>query len=158
MVFSQTRMWLLLAFLREVHWVLSYAFLSFALLSLNFNDPVPSYSAICSLVHLSSLQDRRTTSALVFICDLLSSKIDCPAFLSSIGFSVPGRSLRSFEPFFIPAYRAYYAFNEPLCRALFYWNKLPSHMRLDPCSPRELIKKPFTITFRPLVFSLVIDK
>jgi len=72
-------------------------FLSFALLSLNFNDPV-------RLVHLSSLQDRRTTSALVFICDLLSSKIDCPALLSSIGFSVPGKSLRSFEPFFIPAY------------------------------------------------------
>jgi len=101
--------------------------LPFALLSLNFNDPVPSYSAKCRLVHLSSLQDRRTTSALVFICDLLSSKIDCPALLSSISFSVPGRSLTSFEPFFIPAYRANYTFNEPLCRALFYWNKLPSH-------------------------------
>jgi len=116
-------------------------FISFALLALNLNDPVPSYSAKCRLVHLSSLQDRRTTSALVFICDLLSSKIDCPALLSSIGFSVPGRSLMSFEPYFIPAYRANYAFNEPLSRALFYWNKLPSHMRLDPCSPRELIKK-----------------
>jgi len=37
----------------------------FALLSLNISDPVPSYSAKCRLVHLSSLQDRRTTSALV---------------------------------------------------------------------------------------------
>jgi len=70
-------------------------FLSFALFSLNFNDPVPSYSAKCRLVHLSYLQDRRTTCALVFFCDLLISKIDCPALLSSISFTVPGRSLRS---------------------------------------------------------------
>jgi len=110
----------------------------FVLLFLNFNDPVPSYSAKCRLVHLSSLQDRITTRALVFICDLLSSKIDCPALLSSIriliSFFVPGRSLRTFEPYFIPAYGSNCASNEPLCRALYLWIQLPSsnfHQRLN---------------------------
>lgn len=116
-------------------------FLSYALKSLNFSHPVPSYPAKCRLVHLSTLQDRRTAFALIFIFDLITAKIDCPSLLSRVNFAVPGRHLRDFEPFYIPVLRTNYALNEPLCRALIFYNSLPPCMRLDPSSPRDLIKK-----------------
>jgi len=76
-------------------------FLKFALLPLRFLDPTPSYHQQCRLVHLPSLEHRRSILAICFISDLVDGSIDCPELLSKVGFHAPSRQLRNFDPFFL---------------------------------------------------------
>jgi len=115
-------------------------FLKFALLPLRFLDPTPSYHQQCRLVHLPSLEHRRTILAICFISDLLDGSIDCPELLSKVGFHAPPRQLRNFDPFFLELRRTNYSKNEPLYRALYESNALPIDMQLDYFSSKSILK------------------
>jgi len=115
-------------------------FLKFALLPLRFLDPTPSYHQQCRLVHLPSLEHRRSILAICFISDLVDGSIVCPELLSKVGFHAPSRQLRNFDPFFLELRRTNYFKNEPLHKALYKSNALPIDMQLDYFSSKSILK------------------
>lgn len=115
-------------------------FLKFALQSLNFVEPIPSYNARCLLINLKSLHSRRITLSLLFVYDVICGNIDCSHLLEFICFNAPIRSLRNFNMFNIPFHRANYVINEPLNRALIEFNKVSLHHNIDFSISKDLFK------------------
>lgn len=105
-------------------------FISFALRSLNFTLPIPSYVDRCRLIHLKSLENRRKLLSLKFVYKLVCGYIDCPALLGLINFNVPTRFLRHNYVFNLPIHRSNYSANEPINRALNEFNRI-SNLNID---------------------------
>lgn len=99
-------------------------FITFALRSLNFTLPIPSYVDRCRLIHLKTLVNRRNLMSVKFIYKLVCGFIDCPDLLGLINFNVPTRSLRHKFVFNLPICRSNYAANEPINRALKEFNRI----------------------------------
>lgn len=70
-------------------------FIRYALRSLKFSEPIPSYRGRCMLINLKSLESRRTILSLTFVYDLINGMIDSPSLLAKINFNIPQRSLRN---------------------------------------------------------------
>lgn len=107
-------------------------FIKFALLSLNYSEPIPPYISRCRLIHLETLSNRRAKSSVLFLYKLVAGVIDCPLLLSRIGFNVPIRNLRFFEVFNVPLHRSNYSCNEPIVRSLREFNSINMIVDLDP--------------------------
>lgn len=112
------------------------SFIRFALSSMKFTEPIPSYLSRCMLLDLKSLASRRAFLSGSFVANILGGYVDCPELLSRIGFNVPSRSLRHVDIFFIPFVKSYYSLNAPLIRTLIELNQCYS---LDISLPRGLV-------------------
>lgn len=99
-------------------------FLKFALSSLNFIPPVPSYESRCRLICLPTLLNRRLHQSMIFLYKVISGIIDCSFLLSLIGFNAPCRDLRRFAFFNIPYHRTNYGMNEPILKSLREFNRI----------------------------------
>lgn len=106
-------------------------FIKFALLSLNFDDPIPSYESRCKLIRLQPLLNRRCFQSVVFIYKVICGLLDCSHILDLIGFNVPLRRLRNFEMFYVPCHRTNYGMNEPIVRALREFNKISLNHNIE---------------------------
>lgn len=106
-------------------------FLKYALRSLRFTDPVPSYSARLLLLNLKSLESRRSILSLTFIYGIISGDFDCAALLEKINFNVPRRELRNSYPFYGNYNKTNYARNAPIARGLNEFNQISSFIELD---------------------------
>lgn len=106
-------------------------FIKFALLPLNYSDPLPHYISRCRLIHLETLSNRRAKSSVLFLYKLINGVIDCPLLLNKIGFNVPIRNLRYFEAFNVPLHRNNYSCNEPIVRSLREFNSINKIVDLD---------------------------
>ncbi|XP_075158149.1 uncharacterized protein LOC142231426 [Haematobia irritans] len=84
-------------------------FIKFALRFIPFSDPFPSYIDKCRLIHLMTLENRRTYLSQVFLFKIISGFIDCAQLLELISFNVPARSLRSRALFYTCIHKIYYA-------------------------------------------------
>lgn len=107
------------------------SFLKFALRSLNFTDPIPSYESRCMLISLKTLESRRVIASIMFLHGITSGSIDCPELLSFIRFNVPCRRLRHFDTFNIEMHSTNYASNEPIVRAMKHFNSICNNIDLS---------------------------
>lgn len=91
-------------------------FLRFALRNLPWTDPLnlPSYKDRCQLIHLNLLSTRRDLAKLLFVSDLIQSRIDCADILNHLNFDIHRRTLRSHPFFQLPVSRTNYGYHEPL--------------------------------------------
>lgn len=101
-------------------------FIKYALRSLNFSEPIPSYESRCALLNLKTLSSRSAYLACSFVANLLNGSIDCPNLLERITFNVPIRNLRSVNSFYISFSKSNYAKFAPLMRTLAELNNVPS--------------------------------
>jgi len=115
-------------------------FLKLALLPLRLLDPIPSYHHQRRLVHLPSLEHRRSILAIWFISDLLDGGIICPGLLSNVGFYAPSRQLQNFDHLFLELRRTNYFQKESLCKALYESNALRIDMQFDYFSSKSILK------------------
>lgn len=106
-------------------------FIKFALFSINFCSPFPSYEARCRLIHLETLSNRRSKCSVIFLYKLICGLIDCPALLSCIGINTPVRCLRHNEFFNIPTQRNNYSAFEPILRSLKEYNDINIKYDID---------------------------
>lgn len=106
-------------------------FLKFALVSVPFGSPLPTYEARCRLIHLETLKNRRSKCSVLFIYKLINGFIDCSSLLSLIGFNIPVRSLRYNAYFYIPFHRSNYSSFEPVLRSLKEFNNINKQCNLD---------------------------
>lgn len=111
--------------------LLQKKFIKFALFSVHYCSPFPSYEARCRLIHLETLSNRRSKSSILFLYKLICGLIDCPALLSCIGFNTPIRYLRHNEFFNIPTHRNNYSVFEPILRSLKEYNVISVKIDID---------------------------
>lgn len=97
------------------------SFTRFALRDMNFAER-PSYLGRCRLLGLDYLVDRRKRFGVIFVSDLLTSRIQCPELLSSVPVFAPERVLRNFDFIRLPFHRTEYASQMPLLRAFRNFN------------------------------------
>lgn len=103
-------------------------FIRFALRGLPWSDPnnLPPYMDRLRLINVQSLEIRRKIADTLFVHQLLSGNIDCPALLQTISFNTNPRNLRSVPVFRLKAHRTDYGSNEPMCRMLRIVNDIPN--------------------------------
>lgn len=106
-------------------------FIKFALVSLHFNQPMPTYESRCRLIRLPLLYKRRSLQSIMFIYKIICGFIDSPYLLNLISFNVPSRRLRHFEFFHLPCHRTNYCMNEPILRTLREFNYICSLHDID---------------------------
>ena len=93
-------------------------FLHHAAHKLNVPCPPHDYTPIQRLLSLESLADRRHSANILFLTNLLSSKIESPDSLSRVSFNVLCRRTRSSAPFHIPFSSSNYYLNSPIIRII----------------------------------------
>jgi len=93
---------------------------------LNIPYPPHDYTPIQRLLSLESLADRRHSSNIAFLSNLLSSKIDSPESVSRVSFNVPCHRIRSSVPFHIPFSPSNYYLNSPIIHLMRIANTDPS--------------------------------
>lgn len=98
-------------------------FIKFALHSINFNHPEPSYIEKCRLISLKSLENRRLMLSQLFLYKISNGLVQCSELLEMLSFNVPCRTLRINNFFFIPFHRTNYCYHEPIIRALREFNR-----------------------------------
>lgn len=106
-------------------------FIKFALRSLNFTQPLPSYTSRCLLLRLESLDNRRKYLSCSFIIKVITGDMDCPDILSRIPLNIPTRNLRHFDIFYLYRVKSNYAINAPISRALSELNQINRVMDID---------------------------
>lgn len=111
--------------------LLQKKFIKFALFSVNFCSPFPSYEARCRLIHLETLINRRSKCSILFLYKLICGLIDCPVLLNCIGINTPVRCLRHNEFFNIPTHRNNYSAFEPILRSLKEYNIINMKFDID---------------------------
>ncbi|XP_075167476.1 uncharacterized protein LOC142239568 [Haematobia irritans] len=99
-------------------------FLKFALRSINFSIPEPSYLDKCRLIALKSLENRRMLQSQMFLYKIINGLVDCSDLLNLLSLNVPPRLLRHNKFFHIPLHRTNYSINEPITRALKEFNRI----------------------------------
>ena len=101
-------------------------FVRFALRQLPWNDPtnLPPYTERCRLIDLETLSSRRTKLQRVFVFDVLSVNIDCPALLEQVPFNVPPRRFRNSSLLAVPAHRTNYGYHNPFDSCLRAFNNV----------------------------------
>lgn len=117
------------------------SFLKFALNSLEFTVPIPSYGSRCLLITLKTLVARRNIASIMFLYGIISGAVDCPELLSLIRFNAPSRSLRQFYTFNIETHLTNYALNEPINRSMILFNSVCYHIDLSfpKCKFKKLL-------------------
>lgn len=120
-------------------------FIKYALISLNFTLPLPSYESRCALISLKSLEARRKIASIMFLHGIVSGSIDCPRLLSLIRFNAPSRSFRHMYTFNIELRSTNYASNEPVNRSMIFFNTLCNN--IDFCLSQN--------NFRQLLCNLI---
>lgn len=114
-------------------------FLKFALRNLYHGLNMPDYKARCQLLNLSTLAQRRVSHNIMFIKDIIDSKIDSPELLQLVPFNVPRRNLRDHNFFYQCFHRCNYGLNEVVTRCLSLCNKTCNH--LDFLANRSIFKE-----------------
>lgn len=121
-------------------------FIKFALGSIEFIDPIPSYSSKCALIGLETLENRRSFQAISLLYDIINCNIDCSFLLSLVNWNVPLMSLRQQDYFYNNVHRTNYATNQPLIRVQNLCNKLvgkievSTSLSLEFTLPKEVFK------------------
>lgn len=115
-------------------------FSRFALRVLHWRDPLnlPSYEVRLRLLNLDSLVSRRNASDVLFIHDVMSSKVRCPVLLSWINLNACSVNLRTRNLLYVKTHRTCYGTNIPFDRALRSYNKY-SHV-IDVNDSRDSVK------------------
>ena len=103
----------------------------FALYSINFSIPIPSYENRCRLIHLETLSNRRLKCSVLFLYKLICGFIDCPALLSCINFHAPSRQLRHNDFFHMSMHRYNYSSFEPILRYQREFNCISTTLDID---------------------------
>lgn len=103
-------------------------FIRFALRGLDWVDSynLPPYVDRLKLINLQSLEKRREVADIIFIHQLLTGNIDCPALLEMIPFNTNPRNLRSVPFFCLKSHRTNYGHHEPMSRLLRKANDMQS--------------------------------
>lgn len=114
-------------------------FLKYALSSISFTLPVPTYESRCALISLQTLEVRRNIASIMFLHSIVSGYIDCPMLLSLIRFNAPSRSLRRMYTFNIEMHATNYASNEPINRSMVFFNTFCNN--IDFCLPQHNFKE-----------------
>ena len=101
----------------------------FLLFALNYLpwDPellLPPYKDRLKLIHLPTLESRRTSANVVFLHKLLSGDINSPMLLGRVKINVPQRSQRRYVPIWLDVCVTNYADNEPFRSICKDYNKL----------------------------------
>ena len=99
---------------------------------------MPTYETRCHLLNLNTLTQRRVAHNIMFIKDIIDSKIDSPELLQLIPFNVPKRHLRDHTFFYENFHRYNYGLNEVVTRCLILCNKSCNH--LDFLTNRDIFK------------------
>lgn len=107
-----------------------HKFIKYALHSITFLDPPPSYIDRCRFIQLKTLENRRTFLSQLFIYKIIRGFVDCPDLLRLISFHIPPRILRNNCIFYDPVHRTNYSSNELVSRALREFNRI-SCMKSD---------------------------
>lgn len=65
-------------------------FIRFTLRNLPWTDPsnLPEYKDRCQLINLNLLSTRRNLAKLLFTCDVIQSRVDCPELLEKFNFDI----------------------------------------------------------------------
>lgn len=118
-------------------------FLRFALRRLNWNNQLilPPYENRLKLLNMSTLQERREFSGIVFIHQILNGGIDAPDILSSISINAGTRNLRRRDFLYIARHRSNYGFFEPISYMSRQYNKFFD--QIDLHLSKSQIKKQF---------------
>lgn len=113
-------------------------FSKFALRNLYTSFNMPAYETRCQLLNLNTLAQRRVAHNIMFIKDIIDSKIDSPELLQLIPFNVPRRNLRDHTFFYENFHRYNYGLNEIITRCLILCNNACNH--LDFLTSRLIFK------------------
>lgn len=99
-------------------------FVRFALRHLPWNNEthLPPYTSRCLLLDLETLSARRLKLQRIFIFDILTDRIDCPALRQLVNFNAPSRSLRTHAALYVPHHRTSYGHNNPLSTCIRAFN------------------------------------
>jgi Reverse transcriptase (RNA-dependent DNA polymerase)/Endonuclease-reverse transcriptase len=108
-------------------------FLRFALRNLgwNHNLSLPSYCSRCRLVSLDLLYVRRRTACILFVCNVLVKRLDCPSILSALFFRFYRHNIRTREMLREDCHRTIYGSNEPVNRCIKYFNSFSCLFEFD---------------------------
>lgn len=87
---------------------------------------MPAYETRCQLLSFNTLTQRRVAHNILFIKDIIDSRIDSPELLQLISFNIPRRNLRDHTFFYDYFHR--YGLNEAVTRCLILCNKACNHL------------------------------
>ena len=115
-------------------------FTRYAFYKLNWRIERPSYSTRCSLFALSTLENRRTISSIIFIRDLIQNHIQCPELLRLLNFYTPRRPLRENFHFSNSVTRTTYAKGETIRHCTFLLNSYINQIDIFINTNRNMFK------------------
>lgn len=97
------------------------------------------YEFKCYLLGLQSLSQRRKVNDVLFVCDILSGRINSPNLLSLIDINVPPRRFRNTDFLRVRSHRTNYGSSEPITRITAVFNELSNNF--DFHSGRDTIRE-----------------
>lgn len=102
-----------------------------------------NYNDSCLDHRIMTLESRRTLLDMLFFHDILSSRLDCPELIGSIGLLAPRKRTRNTSTFHVPFHRTNYGKNEPITRMSQLLNS--QFRELDPFASSKSTLKSKTI-------------
>ncbi|XP_075158154.1 uncharacterized protein LOC142231432 [Haematobia irritans] len=120
--------------LREGHFLIEWKTASHFPLNM-----MPDYSTRCKILNILPLEDRRKMQNVLFIKDILDSRIDSQELLSILPIHAPLRSLRYNNLLEELFHKTNYGMNEPLSRCIHLFNNFCHD--LDVTTNRFIFKK-----------------
>lgn len=116
-------------------------FTRYALSKTNYwNRFMPSYNVRCLLIGIQTLVLRRKFYSIMFVRDILSSRINCSFLLNEIHFRIPSRNFRVSFLFAERFHRTNYGCNEPLTRCIKEANSVCNVIDFFEICSRESFK------------------
>ncbi|CAG9138363.1 unnamed protein product [Plutella xylostella] len=108
-----------------------------------------SYESSCDHFNMQTLNNRRIVSDMMFLHDVLRSRVDCPPLLREVGLAAPARRTRLTPLLHVPLCRTNYAQNTVLTRITRTYNKHFSELDLFDLSKPSFKNKVNSLSGAP---------